>query len=135
MPINLNDFKKIISNNINDIHRAPLIVIKRNKYEQVRNYLRDYAESNGLYFVELDEFTDIYIGEVIDLYKKMSNNNYCIIYLRMYDCIDYSQPHHQKALSTLYNILRNDDCNLQIVIDYHITDEDITDIHAFYHLK
>ena len=127
LKIRLQDFKKIIEESIKDSHRYPQITIKRNKFENVRNYLRDYAEDNGMYFVELDEFTDTYIGRVARLYQDMADNDFAIIYLRMYDCIDYSQPHHQQALHTLYNIL-NSDCNLQIVIDYHITSKDTTDI-------
>lgn len=127
LKIRLQDFKKILEESINDSHRYPQITIKRNKFENVRNYLRDYAEDNGMYFVELDEFTDTYIGRVARLYQDMADNDFAIIYLRMYDCIDYSQPHHQQALHTLYNIL-NSDCNLQIVIDYHITSKDTTDI-------
>lgn len=127
LKIRLQDFKKIIEESIKDSHRYPQITIKRNKFENVRNYLRDYAEDNGMYFVELDEFTDTYIGRVARLYQDMADNDFAIIYLRMYDCIDYSQLHHQQALHTLYNIL-NSDCNLQIVIDYHITSKDTTDI-------
>lgn len=127
LKISLQDFKKIFEESIKDSHRYPQITIKRNKFKNVRNYLRDYAEDNGMYFVELDEFTDTYIGRVARLYQDMADNDFAIIYLRMYDCIDYSQPHHQQALHTLYNIL-NSDCNLQIVIDYHITSKDTTNI-------
>lgn len=127
LTISLKDFKKVFQEGATNSHKYPHITIKRKRFEQVRNYLRDYAEKNGMYFVELDEFTDKYIGRVVRLYQDMADNDFAIIYLRMYDCIDYEQPHHQHALHTLYNIL-NSDCNLQFVIDYHITSKDTKDV-------
>ena len=126
--ISLQDFKKIIDNSTNSTHKYPQITIKRHKFKQVRNYLKDFAEDNGMYFVELNEFTDTYIGRVAGLYQQMADNDFAIIYLKMYDCIDYSQPNHQYALYILNNILSDTNFNLQIVIDYHITSKDTTDI-------
>ena len=125
--ISLEDFKKIFQEGVARPHKYPQIIIQRKAYKKARNYLRNYAEDNGMYFVELDEFTDQYIGRVVRLYQDMADNDFAIIYLRMYDCIDYSQPHHANALHILHNIL-NSDCNLQIIIDYHITSKDTTDI-------
>lgn len=127
LKISAKDFKKIFENSVSDAHKSPQIIIQKKDFKRIRNYLKNYAENNGMYFVELDEFTDVYIGRVARLYQDMSDNDFTIIYLRMYDCIDYSQPHHQQALHTLYNIL-NSDCNLQFIIDYHITSKETTDI-------
>lgn len=127
LSILLEDFKKVFQEGVTNSHKYPQITIKRKRFKQVRNYLRQYAEKNGMYFVELDEFTDTYIGRATRLYQDMADNDFAIIYLRMYDCIDYEQPHHQHALSTLFNILSSD-CNLQFVIDYHITSKDTEEV-------
>lgn len=125
------DCKKLFNMCVTNEIKQPLWLFQNKNYETMRNYIRNYAEDNGMYFVELDEFTDIYIDKVVNLYKEMSDNDFCIIYYRMYDSIDYKLPHHQNALRKLDKVLDRHNNNMQFVIDYHITSNDFDLMEAF----
>lgn len=129
--ITINKFKKIFHTMITDEKKYSQLIYQDKHFKSIRKYLYNYAEKKGFYFVELDEFTLRYIEDVAELYAKMSENDYCIIYVCLPNIIDYNTPSQRQALRSLAKVIKNETYNMQIVVDIHCVDSDtpkVTDI-------
>ena len=120
--VNKREATELIEYSLASEKRKPIICYQTKESNRLENYLKTYADKVGYYFVTLDEFTARYISEVAELYHKMSDSNYCIIYIKMCDYIDYSTTHQRQAMSQLTDIVRNPKYNMQIIIDVALLD-------------
>lgn len=128
--VTMKEFKQLFNKGISWKTRHPQLVCQHKHFKRVRNYLRNYAEKHGFYFVELDEFTYRHIEELASVYSKMSENNWCIFYICLPNIIDYTTPHQEEALQKLAELIVEKKYNMQIVIDVHCVDSDtLQDIH------
>lgn len=121
----MKEFKQLFNKGISWKTRHPHVVCQHKNFKRVKNYLRNYAEKQGFYFVELDEFTYRHIEELASVYSKMSENNWCIFYICLPNIIDYTTPHQEEALQKLAEMIVEKKYNMQIVIDVHRVDNDI----------
>lgn len=124
MPLKVNkkEAVKLIKFSLASSKRIPMIFYQTKESDRLERYLKTYADKLGYYFVTLDEFTTKYIREVADLYRKMSENDYCIIYIKMCDYIDYSTLEQQLALHQLKDLVLNPKYNMQIILDVMLLD-------------
>lgn len=103
------------------------IIFYNSHNKDLYKHIRKYADDNQLYIIEIDEFNDEYIKQLVDTYKLFADEDEILIYVKLHDAVDYNTANHQYFM---YKLVQYTSHKYKIIIDYHTEYRIVTDFIA-----